>query len=361
MFFQDLPTQEPEEPEKATPVVDLFLQEPYNTCVGCYLPQGSPQFLFSGSYNMAKWYYWTEGGHRHGPVGLVELRQLANGKQLLPTDMVWEAALPNWIPASQAGDLGFGTEDNDDTTSSAGTEAEHATSTIKDAGPLKGVIKYRCAHCGVVIESGQSLAGCQDNCPACGKPTPVPLQSGVGICAFFRKLPNSGRIGIAAGILVAVVLVATWLASRDTWERDHGARLRRMCETTVALIREEKLEEGVEKYNQLLAFVGARSLEDPELQQVFEKALEEAEPAVRQIEAKRQREAWKLAHEHELRELAGERASYPSGTDETRDPYYERVRDHFFQERLEREALMRWYIEQKVREEHEYEKWLNGK
>jgi hypothetical protein len=51
----------------------------------------------SGPPESAKWYY-NVGEERHGPVSLMDLRQLVLNGQLTPHDLVWKDGLPDWVP-----------------------------------------------------------------------------------------------------------------------------------------------------------------------------------------------------------------------------------------------------------------------
>jgi hypothetical protein len=46
------------------------------------------------------WYYIHEG-RQYGPVSGAEIKKLAAGGQLLPTDLVWKDGMPEWVPASR--------------------------------------------------------------------------------------------------------------------------------------------------------------------------------------------------------------------------------------------------------------------
>lgn len=236
---------------------------------------------------MADW-YWMRNGEKHGPVDTAGLKQLAQTGQLQPTDTIWREGLPNWVPASQANGLEFGASRSTHDGTSVATAP--ARPSIQQPVSSRGIIKYRCFHCGGVLESEGGFAGKQDTCPMCGKATPVPLTSTMGAGAFFRKIPKAVYIGTAAVVLVAVISLTAWLALRDTWERDHGPELRQMSEQTISLIRAGEDEAGVAKYETMLALVGDRQLEDPLLRQAVADAREKAEPAKRQLE-ERQREA----------------------------------------------------------------------
>ena len=54
---------------------------------------------------MADQWYYASGGNRLGPVPFAQLRQLAAGGRLQPTDLVWQAGTPNWVPASSVASL----------------------------------------------------------------------------------------------------------------------------------------------------------------------------------------------------------------------------------------------------------------
>lgn len=141
-------------------------------------------------------------------------------------------------------------------------------------------IKYRCAVCGEKLESGPSLAGKQDKCPACERLTPVPMQSTLG----WAKIPMGARIAGVAIIAAIAIALTMWLALRDTWERDHATEIVRMSEATVSLIRNGKNEEGVHMHDSMLALVRDRTPQAPSLRQAMIDAKEAAESAKRQLQ-----------------------------------------------------------------------------
>lgn len=59
----------------------------------------------------AQWYY-TKNGTRKGPFSSSELKDLAQGKMLLPTDLVWKEGMKEGRPASKLQGLFFDTPDN---------------------------------------------------------------------------------------------------------------------------------------------------------------------------------------------------------------------------------------------------------
>ena len=52
----------------------------------------------------AEWHY-GQGEEQHGPVPLEELKQLVASGQVQPTDMVWNADMPDWLPAGEVEEL----------------------------------------------------------------------------------------------------------------------------------------------------------------------------------------------------------------------------------------------------------------
>src|SRR5271163_4997873 len=48
---------------------------------------------------MAEEWYYASGGQQHGPVSIVGLRELAQGGDLQPSDLVWTAGMSDWTPA----------------------------------------------------------------------------------------------------------------------------------------------------------------------------------------------------------------------------------------------------------------------
>ena len=252
---------------------------------------------------MAEW-YWMKDGKKQGPVDTAHLKQLARAGQIQPADMIWRDGLPNWVPASQASGLEFGPPQRVLSSHRSGPAATRAPA-AQPGAVSHGIIKYRCARCGAALESEGRLAGKQDTCPSCGKATAVPMHSTVGSGAFFRRIPKSISIGAAAFVLLAVASLAAWLALRDTWERDHGAELRRLGEQTIELLRAGKNDAGVAKYESLLAFLGQRQLEDPQLRQVLADAKHLAEPARQQLQEQRRQAELKRREVENLAKLQG--------------------------------------------------------
>lgn len=50
---------------------------------------------------MATEWYYSRGGHQHGPLSWDELHRLAASEQLLSNDHVWTAGMADWQLASQ--------------------------------------------------------------------------------------------------------------------------------------------------------------------------------------------------------------------------------------------------------------------
>lgn len=50
---------------------------------------------------MASMWYYIHEGRQYGPVSGAEIKKLAAGGQLLPTDLVWKDGMPEWVPASR--------------------------------------------------------------------------------------------------------------------------------------------------------------------------------------------------------------------------------------------------------------------
>lgn len=255
---------------------------------------------------MAQW-YWMKDGQRHGPVDTAELKRLAQTGQILSTDMIWRDGLPKWVPASQANGLEFVAASTAGNRPPAAGIATTVSGSPQVSPPQiqaasAGAIKYRCGSCRAVLESDRSLSGGQDKCPSCGKLTTVPQKSTVGAGAIFSRIPKSVYIGGAALVLLGVVALSLWLVLRDTWERDHEQEFRQMSESAVGLIRAGKAEEGVAKYESLVAIIGGRTLEAPDLRRTVAGAKEASEPVKQRLEGQR-REA------ERLRQVATEEAA----------------------------------------------------
>lgn len=54
---------------------------------------------------MATEWHYGQGEEQHGPVPLEELKQLVASGQVQPTDMVWNADMPDWLPAQDVEEL----------------------------------------------------------------------------------------------------------------------------------------------------------------------------------------------------------------------------------------------------------------
>ena len=54
---------------------------------------------------MAAEWHFGQGEEQHGPVPLEELKQLVASGQVQPTDMVWNADMPDWLPAKDVAEL----------------------------------------------------------------------------------------------------------------------------------------------------------------------------------------------------------------------------------------------------------------
>ena len=51
-----------------------------------------------------QWFY-SQNGQQRGPVALDDLRAMLNGGQVMWSEMVWSAGMPNWSPASSVSAL----------------------------------------------------------------------------------------------------------------------------------------------------------------------------------------------------------------------------------------------------------------
>jgi GYF domain 2 len=49
---------------------------------------------------MAEWHY-SRGNEQHGPVSSAQLKQMAAGGQLQPTDLIWKDGMPGWVAAGK--------------------------------------------------------------------------------------------------------------------------------------------------------------------------------------------------------------------------------------------------------------------
>jgi GYF domain 2 len=45
-----------------------------------------------------RWHY-SRGGMQYGPISEADLKRIAAGGDLSPTDMVWQEGMPNWVRA----------------------------------------------------------------------------------------------------------------------------------------------------------------------------------------------------------------------------------------------------------------------
>src|SRR5262249_7238257 len=53
---------------------------------------------------MAEWYY-AKGNVQHGPVSVTEIKRMAAGGELAPSDLVWNEGLTDWTAAGSSKEL----------------------------------------------------------------------------------------------------------------------------------------------------------------------------------------------------------------------------------------------------------------
>ncbi|MDB5298672.1 MAG: hypothetical protein JWO87_335, partial [Phycisphaerales bacterium] len=56
----------------------------------------------------AQWYF-SQAGAQQGPVALGQLQQMVAMGRVKPTDLVWQAGMPQWVPAGNVPSL-FGAD-----------------------------------------------------------------------------------------------------------------------------------------------------------------------------------------------------------------------------------------------------------
>lgn len=129
-----------------------------------------------------------------------------------------------------------------------------------------GIIKYRCARCGTVLESTAQHAGKQDTCPECKMTIPVPMSSTVGLGAFIRQhLILSYSLAaacIVAGIAMVVLLVGD---GKDTWEQSNGETVLELSKAVVSLVDAGDYENAIVQFDRLNTLIADRELNDVEL------------------------------------------------------------------------------------------------
>ena len=107
-------------------------------------------------------------------------------------------------------------------------------------------------------------------------------------------------MGVCGTICVVLIGWFVWyVAIRDTFETDHRADVLALSKDTVKLTAARDAAGSVKKYEELLALVGKRKLNDAELVKAIADAREAAEPAKRQIDGERT-----LSNVHGLEEQA---------------------------------------------------------
>ena len=95
-------------------------------------------------------------------------------------------------------------------------------------------------------------------------------------------------MGVCGTICMVLIGWFVWyVAIRDTLETDHRADVLALSKDTVKLTAARDAAGSVKKYEELLALVGKRKLNDAELVKAIADAREAAEPAKRQIDGER--------------------------------------------------------------------------
>ena len=184
---------------------------------------------------MTDWYF-RKDGKKCGPFNTTSLKKLARTGNLQPSDMIWRKGLSKWVPASKA----------------------------------KGL-----------FDSGNIETNTDYDCPSASR-------------IARNELSKSKATGISseAKIIIALVSLVTlvigpfllWVfVFRDTWEIDNWGKISQMSDSVQQLIWNNKLEEGVAKYDELLAFIGDRELKQDALRRDLQEAKEIAEPVRRKV------------------------------------------------------------------------------
>lgn len=153
------------------------------------------------------------------------------------------------------------------------------------------MIKFNCTNCNKKIGVPDEYAGKKIGCPGCEKVLVVPSteQESRLLQTYDCRAPNKpqkiafGFIGVACLGLLILILWAFVL--RDTWEIDNWDKISQMSDSVQQLIWNNKLEEGVAKYDELLAFIGDRELKQDALHKDLQEAEESAEPTRKTIHA----------------------------------------------------------------------------
>ena len=184
---------------------------------------------------MTDWYF-RKDGKKCGPVNTASLKKLARTGNLQPSDMIWRTGLSKWVPASKA--KGLFDSDNIETNTN-----------------------YDCPSSSRVARNNLSKS----------KATEITSEAKIIIALV-------SVVTLVIGMLLLWVFVL-----RDTWELHNSYQLEQMSQSIVDMIENGNLREGVNKYDEMLAFIGDRELENPELRRAMLDAKEVTEQARKKV------------------------------------------------------------------------------
>jgi hypothetical protein len=123
---------------------------------------------------MAKVWMAVVEGKQHGPLSNSELKSLADGKRLQPTDLVWKDGMAEWVPASKIKGL-FPTAPPPLPTSPAPPAADKSPDVATAAKDLFGAFAGAAKRAGSRVREAAFSAAEQPPAAADEQPTAVPV------------------------------------------------------------------------------------------------------------------------------------------------------------------------------------------
>jgi len=101
-----------------------------------------------------------------------------------------------------------------------------------------------------------------------------------------RKL---ALVAVVVGVLGTIAVFGAWMALRDTWEADHRDEILAMEKQASESLAADQLENAEIEYAKLLALIGIRKIQDPELAEVIgraKRAKQDIETALKERKAR---------------------------------------------------------------------------
>jgi len=161
---------------------------------------------------MADQWYYTQNDERQGPVTPEELKELVNSGQLKPHDLIWKKGMPNWVPAQTIKGLTF-----------PASETPPPIPVPPVSQQVEAPLRFLNADSPVRTTAALSFPQAVQETQPCGEEPFDVAMLGSGTARPFARTTQARLkkawakpVGISAGCLVALIVLALVVGSRDS-------------------------------------------------------------------------------------------------------------------------------------------------